>query len=621
MGIRSIKLTRNKLSYVTDDLTLDRKQMIATVKQSLLLVDTRERLVIAILTALRALLGILDIAGIFLVGLLLARGTSQIVTSNSQVDEMGFAFRLARNFTLIQIASVALILFLSKSIFASLLMRVITVRFAKAESKVAPLVYLRLLRSPISKVSKFSQAELIYSLTYSAGSAVSQLLTVVLTILSELTLLIFITIAFALVDLKITIYIVIYFMLIGILIHFTIGSRLQRAGRRNAIAVISASSTVQDSIGAFREIFTLDKQEDFKIKFSESRSEFAQSAASLNYLSQLPRYIVESAVMIGAIGLAGFTLSTGDPASAAGTLGIFLTGGLRIMASMLPLQNSLGALKQLSAQADSFLRLTKEFPAKIDESGKDAEHRATEINLRPIEIVLDQVSYSYENSEFPAIKSVSLKVPSGHTVAFIGPSGSGKSTLADLIVGLLVPTSGTVAVDNPDLRNIGYVPQSPGVVAGTISENITLNLDRQSFDQDRLNHALSLSHLTELVNSLENGVNTELGAQSDGLSGGQLQRIGLARAIYANPGLLVLDEATSALDAETEAAVSDSLRTLHGKCTTIVIAHRLSTVQNADTVFVFDKGGVVASGKLADLMVTNDIVARFVELSTLDLTD
>ena len=105
------------------------------------------------------------------------------------------------------------------------------------------------------------------------------------------------------------------------------------------------------------------------------------------------------------------------------------------------------------------------------------------------------------------------------------------------------------------------------------------------------------------------------------LSGGQLQRIGLARAIYANPGLLVLDEATSALDAETEAAVSDSLRTMHGKCTTIVIAHRLSTIQNVDTVFVFDKGEIVASGKFNELAATNEIVARFVELSSLEITD
>jgi len=594
--------------------------MLTLVKQSLVLLDSKERLVFVVLTVLRALLGIFDIAGILLVGLLLAKGTGQIATSNSSPDGVGFVSSLANKFTLIQIASAALIFLLSKSIFASLLMRVMTMRFAKSESQIATLVYLRVLQSPISKMSKISQSEYMYSLIYSAAASVSQVLTVVVTILSEFILLILISFMFALVDLKITMYIVIYFFIIGTLIHKTIGKRLQRAGARQAYSSVSASLTVQDSLGAFREIFTLEKQEDFKLKFAEARYAYAKSTASSNFLSGLPRYIIESAMIIGAIGVASFTLSTGDLASAAGALGIFLTGGLRIMASMLPLQNSLGSLKQLAGQADSFLRLTKEFPAESDESGNAFKLKATEINLKPIEIVLDRVSYSYESSEFPAVKFVSLKVPSGHTVAFIGASGSGKSTLADLIVGLLRPTSGTVVLQNPDLRNIGYVPQSPGIISGTISQNITLNVNEKTFDQERLDNAITLSHLTDPVNTLENGVDTELGAQSDGLSGGQLQRIGLARAIYANPGLLVLDEATSALDAETEAAVSDSLRTLHGKCTTIVIAHRLSTIQNADTVFVFDKGEVVASGKFAELVETNDIVARFVELSTLDIT-
>jgi ATP-binding cassette subfamily C protein len=594
--------------------------MLANVKQSLLLLDPRERLLIIILTALRALLGLLDIAGIFLIGLLLAKGTNQITNSNSANETLEFISKLSGNLDLIQIASLALILFLSKSLFASLLMKYMMVRFAKAETQIATLVYFSILRSPISKVSKFSQSEIIYALTYSAGFAITQLFAVTVIIFSELFLLIFVSVIFALVDLQLTLYIVIYFFIIGLVIYRTIGSQFQKAGSNYASSAILASTTVEDSLVAYREIYTLEKQSDFRDKFTDAREILARSTASINYLSGLPRYIIESALMVGAIGLAAFTLSTGDPASAAGTLGIFLTGGLRIMASMLPLQNSLGTLKQLTAQADSFLVLAKEFPRRVNELAPIYNPKATENDLEPIGLSLTEVSFMYDGSEIPAIKTVSLEVPSGHTVAFIGASGSGKSTLADLIVGLLERTSGNVLVANPDLRNIGYVPQSPGIISGTISQNITLDINKEPFDQDRLDNALKLSHLSELVSTLENGVDTELGAQSDGLSGGQLQRIGLARALYANPGLLVLDEATSALDAETEAAVSDSLRTLHGKCTTIVIAHRLSTIQNADTVFVFDKGEIVASGKFAELVETNDIVARFVELSTLDIT-
>jgi ATP-binding cassette subfamily C protein len=477
------------------------------------------------------------------------------------------------------------------------------------------------LNSPISKVSTISKSEIVYALTYSAGFAITQTLTVMVIIFSELFLLVFISVVFAFVDLQLTLYIILYFAMIGALIYRTIGSQFAKAGKKYASSAVYSSTTVEDSIATFREIFALEKQNDFELKFAEARSVLARSTASINFLSGLPRYIVESALMVGAIGLAAFTLRTGDPAAAAGTLGIFLTGGLRIMASMLPLQNSLGTLKQLTAQADSFLRLAQAFPNALDSAKSGIDNKSVNMDLEPIAVELDSVSFVYEGADLAAVKNVSISISKGSTVAFIGQSGSGKSTLADLVAGLLAPTSGTVVLTNNDSRNIGYVPQTPGIVSGTISQNITLDINNQSCDQERLQNALALSHLQDLIETLENGVDTELGAQSDGLSGGQLQRIGLARAIYANPGLLVLDEATSALDAETEAAVSDSLRTLHGKCTTIVIAHRLSTIQNVDTVFVFDKGEIVASGMFNDLVATNDIVARFVELSNLEITD
>ena len=595
--------------------------MLANVKKSLLLLDQRERVLILVLTSLRALLGLLDIAGIFLIGLLLAKATNQLTNNSYSNETLDLVSSISGDLSLIQIASFALVLFISKSIFASLLMKYMTVRFAKSEGKIATSVYLHILHSPISKVSKISKAEIVYGLTYSAGFAVTQTLTVMVIIFSELFLLVFISAVFALVDLQLTLYIILYFAIIGALIYRTIGSQFEKAGKKYASSAVDSSTTVEDSIATFREIFALEKQNDFELKFAEARYVLAKSTASINFLSGLPRYIVESALMVGAIGLAAFTLRSSDPAAAAGTLGIFLTGGLRIMASMLPLQNSLGTLKQMTAQADSFLNLAQAFPNSLDSSQSRIDNNSVNMDLEPIAVELDSVSFVYEDADLAAVKNVSISISRGSTVAFIGQSGSGKSTLADLIAGLLAPTSGTIVLTNNDSRNIGYVPQSPGIVSGTISQNITLDINNKSCDQERLQNALALSHLQELIETLENGVDTELGAQSDGLSGGQLQRIGLARAIYANPGLLVLDEATSALDAETEAAVSDSLRTLHGKCTTIVIAHRLTTVQNVDTVFVFDKGEIVASGKFNDLVATNDIVARFVELSNLEITD
>jgi ABC-type multidrug transport system fused ATPase/permease subunit len=185
--------------------------MVANVKKSLLLLDPRERTLIVVLTACRALLGLLDIAGIFLIGLLLAKATNQITSNNYNNETLDFVSEISGNLDLIQIALLALVLFVSKSIFASLLMKYMTVRFAKSESKIATQVYLRILNSPISKSSKISKSEITYALTYSAGFAITQTLTVMVIIFSELFLLIVISAAFALVDLQLTLYIVLYF--------------------------------------------------------------------------------------------------------------------------------------------------------------------------------------------------------------------------------------------------------------------------------------------------------------------------------------------------------------------------------------------------------------------------
>ena len=333
--------------------------MLTTIRKSLLLLDPRERKLILVLTTSRVLLGLLDIVGIFLIGTLLARGTSEITNEDSSSSTFSFISGITNGYSLFQVALLALILFLFKSILSTYLMKFMTFRFAKSEGHVSKILYERIVRSPISKMSQHSQSELIYSLTYSSRFATTQLLSTTIIIISELFLLMFVCVVFAFVDLRLTLYIVLYFAILGFLIYRSIGTQFEKAGKSYASSAVLTSTIVEDSLVAFREISSLEKQEHFIMRFADARANLARSTASINYLSGLPRYIVESALMVGTIGLAGFTLSNADPASAAGTLGIFLTGGLRIMASMLPLQNALGTLKQTKGQAESCFWVVK----------------------------------------------------------------------------------------------------------------------------------------------------------------------------------------------------------------------------------------------------------------------
>jgi ABC-type multidrug transport system fused ATPase/permease subunit len=247
-------------------------------------------------------------------------------------------------------------------------------------------------------------------------------------------------------------------------------------------------------------------------------------------------------------------------------------------------------------------------------------------NFPNVAVSLDRVTFKYQGSEQITLDNISIEIPAGAQAAFIGLSGAGKSTLADLVLGLLTPTSGKVALGDQDaselIRNqpgiFGYVPQKPGMVSGTIAENIALGIDSKNVNQDLLEKAISLAHLKDLVKSLPNGVETNLGKRKDELSGGQLQRIGLARALYAQPKLLIMDEATSALDAESEDEINKALDEMRGQVTVILIAHRLNTVQRSDIVFLMEEGKVTASGTFPELLKTNEKVQSLARLMAIE---
>jgi ATP-binding cassette subfamily C protein len=215
-----------------------------------------------------------------------------------------------------------------------------------------------------------------------------------------------------------------------------------------------------------------------------------------------------------------------------------------------------------------------------------------------------------------------LDIPAGSQAALIGTSGAGKSTLADLMLGLLEPTKGSVLINdtnpteliksNPGL--MAYVPQKPGMISGTIAQNIALGVDVNEIDWNRLTRAISDADLLQFVETLPNGVNTNIGKRKDELSGGQLQRIGLARALYTEPKLLIMDEATSSLDAESENEINYALDAMRGQVTIILIAHRLNTVQRSDIVFLLDEGKIVTSGTFKQLITSNAKVKNLAKL-------
>jgi ATP-binding cassette subfamily C protein len=312
--------------------------------------------------------------------------------------------------------------------------------------------------------------------------------------------------------------------------------------------------------------------------------------------------------------------------AAAGTISVFVFGGFRLTAAILPLQSSILAVSAILPIANTALSIldadsSVTVNAEVRRQENSGGEPGSNMSNGGVDVELSAVHFSFQDSPQPVIQDLGLRIPRGTQAALMGPSGAGKSTLADIMCAVLEPTSGQVLIDgaNPFSSNssrpaISYVPQKPGLVSGTIADNVALGVSREDVDVEQVRAVLSQAHLLAVIDNLPEGINAPLGKLLDGLSGGQIQRLGLARALYNNPGLLVMDEATSALDAESEAEIQKALDSLRGKVTVVLIAHRVNTIQNADVVFLLEEGKLIDQGTFQELLSRNPSVERVVEL-------
>ena len=610
--------------------------MLKALKASLAFMTTKERRKWYFLTGLRSLLSLFDLVGILAIGFVVT-STAIFLTAGSDptrvIEFAGMEIPAVNAQTLPWVSGAVLLLFLAKALLSVILTKKVAFFVATVEAISAKTIAEIAFGGDLGDARKRSREEMMYAIQGGSPAAFNALLNAANSFLTEAMLFVVICIGFLFVDPWATLAAIVYFGLIAIVMQYFVGSLMTKAGQLAAEGSVEANTAISDLLSVFRELLVLGKRDKYIDRIYRARAAAADSAANQHYLSGMPRYIIEAALLVGVALFVLVQALTGDIVKSAATIGVFLSGGFRLTAALLPLQNSLLTINAVlpSARTAHEILLLANGRVAGSRGNKLSNREGAVLTKRttlsaPIGVVFRDVSFSYPDANQPAIRNATFEVLPGTQVALMGPSGAGKSTIADLLCAVLTPTTGVIlrtgATHGPDgsfeLDRISYVPQRPGLVSGTILDNVALAVSGEEVSREQALEALNLANLSDLMAELPNGLDTPLGKLQDGLSGGQMQRLGLARALYTKPGLLIMDEATSALDAQSEAEIQKALDSMRGKVTVVLIAHRLNTIQHADMVVLVEDGLVKDSGSFQELIKRNPSVERVVDLMRIE---
>jgi len=586
------------------------------------ILDKRTRRKLFGLAIARVAANLLDLVGLAGIALLatsfgsLASGSA----TRAPLNIPGFGEVLINEVQAVLIAAGVAIVFLMKSGFSIWLNLLTSLTVAGLEGRFSKELaedFFAAAKSD-SDASPESVAEFQNRVLYSTG-AISSFLNARLSFIAEASLLVAMVAIFLAVNPIATVSMFAFMGTVLFFLNRMIGFRIKRNGLMQMKGYETALQTSRDLFGVKREALSSGVTPSWLTKFAAGRSQAAQGAAVIYTLNGLPRYVVETSLILGIFAFIGGVVVFSDLPTQAVTIGVFMAGGLRLVASMLPLQAAFNAMQDGSNRGGPAYQALIERRAV---SAQQPEHSDIQVSGNP-GITFSSVGFTYPGSDASVLESISFEIQPLTKVAIVGPSGAGKSTIFDLATGFREPTSGSIKVGELNPRDIlfgapgtfGIVTQRPHLVTGSIIENVSL-IEDAATNREKVKESLVRAGLRHFT-APENWFELQIRPDSGQLSGGEIQRLGLARALYRDPKILFLDEATSALDAETEAEITKVLQSLKNEMTVVLIAHRLSTVMHADKIIYLDQGKIVAEGTFGELKSKVPDFAKAVELMDL----
>lgn len=474
---------------------------------------------------------------------------------------------------------------------------------------------------------KRTSSEVMRDTSDSVSATYSYLVTGILAIIGEVFSIVLIMMLLMVVMPLPALFAFIYFGLTGFILQKYLSAKNTAVGENAVQAALKTIASTLEVANGYREARIFGVADRFVYRFQQNTLKSVDANRLRSFLNEVPRYILEVIFIIGIALVLGIIMLRGGTESAPYLL-VFAGACIRILPSYTRIVASIGAVKSGQAAFDIVEKQIRQIPSaslELLDEPNIGSYASVNKNQVDVQVDVKGITYAYPDGSENVLEDINFSVPAGTSLALVGGSGSGKTTLVDIILGLITPNQGTVKIngistdDNLDnlLLNVGYVPQNVFFGSSTLVESIAFGKNPDEIDIPRVYECIKLAELDDVVSNLEDGIYTHLGDQGSRLSGGQRQRVGIARALYRNPSFIILDEATSALDNETEHKITETMQRLSGNVTFIVIAHRLSTVRNADQLIFLKDGKIAVQGTFAEVRQKNSEFARLVELGQL----
>lgn len=569
---------------------------------------------IIFLTVSQVLFSFLDLVGVLLIGILSALSVTGIESKQPsakmnlvlhflQIDQLKFQVQIT------VLGFGVAVAFISKTILSLIISRAIVKFLSNKCADISSSIFKRIISQQSEILKNKSTQELLYSCTAGVQSLILGVLATSMLQIADIFLLLILAIALLMFNPMTGIISILVFATMGFIIHKILTVRATSVAAYVSKREIESNKLILQALATANEMRVKGRIHFFTKSIEKSRFQMSDGVAEMANMPNITKYILEFTMVMAGLLLAAVEFIRKDSVNAISTLSIFLAAGFRMTPAVLRLQNGMIIIRGSTGSARPTIDLLEELADTSSEICiPEPEIDRNYTNFIP-EISLRDLNVRFGDSEKNVLDNLNLEIKSGDFVAIVGPSGAGKTTLANSLLGLLKPNSGTVLISGHVPQEaiklwpgaMAYVPQNSFLIEGSIAQNVSLGFESKGSDDLWIMECLKKAALEDFVLSLKDGIHTNVGEVGAFLSGGQRQRIGIARALFTNPKLLVMDEATSALDGETESYVSDYIATLKGLVTVVVIAHRLSTVRNADEVIYLQEGKIRTRGTFKDI--------------------